>query len=357
MYLLGPSIRNSRSALFITCSALTLTAVLAIVVKRENLLIVPVVLLVSMLFRIDKESIDVPRRRLQRMAALVTVTVCASFALNQLRLLEVVRREQMEYSVFPFSVDVWKMMLPAFVKGYLSLSWYFGSAVLVLVGALSIKSRRRGLYAFALFASYLLLYTSHVRSYYQLHGGAVGELDTFRYSMNLAGLWAIMAGQGLAGLTVQFSKTKLRQSSRALARRIAAVCLVGCVLCSWVVTDRLKEDMVANESAVRIQPAEAALQEVQQRGTPDTFVISVEPLVVQMLAPDPVNVIDFKDLSSELLHKLRSENPSATFFYLEQDIHNSRVDRGRYRKSFDTVEAAHKMLLVHADHYSIFEVL
>jgi hypothetical protein len=68
-------------------------------------------------------------------------------------------------------------------------------------------------------------------------------------------------------------------------------------------------------------------------------------------------VIDFKDLSTRLLQDLRNENPNATFFYLKQDIHSSDTNRERYRTSFDAVDAAHKMLLEHGDHYSIFEIL
>ena len=135
------------------------------------------------------------------------------------------------------------------------------------------------------------------------------------------------------------------------------VCLSCFVLCSWVVTDRLKEDMVANESTSRLRPAEAVLQALRKNGNADTFVISVEPLLVQMLAHDPINVIDFKDLSTGLLQEIRAENPNATFFYLEQNIYTSKADLERYRMSFDAVADARKMLLVHGDDYSIFEIL
>jgi len=353
MHLLSPSIGGSWSAIVVTWLALTFTSLLAIVVKRENLLIVPVLLLVNIAI-----TLDAPKTRPSRLATLVTISICAAFALNQLRLLTVIRREQTEYSVFPFSIGALRTMIPAFLKGYSSWSWYCGTAFLVLLAVLiSVKSKRQFLYVVALFASYLVLYTSHVRSYYQLHGGTVTELDTFRYSMNLAGLWSIMAGLGLSTLVVELLRNRLGEESKPWARRIMWVCLVCSIFGSWVMTDRLKEDMVANESAVRLRPAEAALRAIQESGTPDTFIISVEPLVVHMLAHDPVNVIDFKNLSTGLLQELRRENPNATFIYLEQDIHNSQIDRERYQKSFDAVDDAHKILLVQADHYSIFEIL
>jgi hypothetical protein len=358
LYLFSPFIRGSRSRLILTWLALTFTSLLAIVVKRENVLIVPVVLLTGIVFGLDNERGDARKTRLPRLAALVTIFICTAFVLNQLRLLTVIRREQAEYSMFPFSFEVWRTMMPAFLRGYLKLGWYFGSVVLVAVALFtSIRSRTRGLYVVGLFVSYLLLYTSHVRSYYELHGGAVTIYDTIRYSMNLAGLWSIMAGLGVSTMMSRAFRIEMGEDAKLWVRRIMGVCLACLVLCSWVVTDRLKEDMVAAEIASRLRPAESALQTIERNGNPDTFVITLEPLLVQMLAHDPTNVIDFKDLTTGLLEALRAENPNATFFYLEQDIYNTQADHERYRKSFNAVEDAHKMLLMRGDRYAIFEVL
>jgi hypothetical protein len=356
--LLGPSTLDSQPLLLICWIALTFTAILAMVVKRENLLIVPVVLLAKVMFRTDGDSIDVPKRRLQYVAALVTILFCAVFALNQLRLVEVIHREKLEYSQFPFNFHVWLTMIPMFLRGYFSWSWYFGGAFLVPLGAFwSIKSRKSGVPVVALFAAYLLLYTSHVRSYYQVHGGGVTELDTLRYSMNLAGLWAVMTGLGLSSLILWFSQLGLGISGTRWLRRTLWICVASYTLCTWVATDRLKEDMVANETTARVRPAEAALQAIERNGNPDTFLISVEPLLIHMLASEPVNVIDFKDLNSDLLEQLRRENPGATFFYLELDVHKSATDHERYHSSFETLEGARETLLVRGDGYAIFEIL
>lgn len=344
---------GSWSALIVPWLALTFTSLLAIVVKRENVLVVPVLLLVNVAI-----TFGAPRTRPSRIAMLVTSSICAVLAFSQLRLLTVIRREQVEYSVFPFSLGALRTVIPVFLKGYLSWNWYCGTAALVLVAVLiSAKSNRRFFYVIVLFASYLLLYSSHVRSYYQLHGGTVTEPETLRYSMNVAGLWSIMAGLGFSTLVLRFARNGLGEESKPWVGRIMWVCLVCSAYGSWIMTDRVKEDAVANESTARLRPAEAALRAIHERGNPDTFIISVEPLVVQMLARNPVNVIDFKDLRASLLQELSNENPNATFFYLEQDIHNSQIDRERYRKSFDALADAHKILLVHGDHYSIFEIL
>ena len=355
--LFSPSVGRSHSALAVTWFALTFTALLAIIVKRENLLIVPASLLVSVIVGTDNESGHGTKTGVPRFAALVTILICIAFALWQLRLLTVIRREQVEYSMFPFSLEVWRMMMPMFLRGYLTLSWYFGSVALVAIALFtSVRSKRRGLFVVSLFFSYILLYASHVRSYYQLHGGAVTVGDTLRYSMNLAGLWSIMAGLGFSTIILGVARVEIGEAARLRIRRAMWVCLACLILFSWVVTDHLKEDMVSVEIASRLRPAEAVLRAIERDGNPDTFVITLEPLVVQMLAHNPINVIDFKDLTTELLEALRAENSNARFFYLEQDIYKTQVDHERYRKSFDALEDAHKMLLANGDHYAIFEI-
>ena len=61
-----------------------------------------------------------------------------------------------------------------------------------------------------------------------------------------------------------------------------------------MLTRRLKEDMIADEVAVRIQPAEAALQLVRKARRWKYFRYRLEPLIIQMLAREPANVIDFR---------------------------------------------------------------
>jgi hypothetical protein len=99
------------------------------------------------------------------------------------------------------------------------------------------------------------------------------------------------------------------------------------------------------------------LEVLERSGNPDTFVVSVEPLLIHMLARNPTNVIDFQYLSADLLRDLRADNPKATFFYLEQDIHNSRADSERYHQPFGVINSAQKRLLARDDHFAIYELL
>jgi hypothetical protein len=131
---------------------------------------------------------------------------------------------------------------------------------------------------------------------------------------------------------------------------------VGYVLSSWVLTSRLREDMIADESAERIEPAMSALEVVGKLGPENAFVITLEPLVIQMLSPEPVNVIDFGYLNTKLAQGLAKDNPNLTFLYVEQAIYASQADRVRYGEGFDVVGRVRKVLLCRGEKYSLYQI-
>ncbi len=275
--------------------ALAFTAVLAVAVKRENVLLVPVITLTGSMFNPDTTNRAQRKRWLVNLAALTSGGICIVFALVQLRIVTVARREMAEYAVFPFNVAVLRTMLPLFLKSYASVSWHLGGGIFVLLGLIaSMRAKRRGVYAVGALFAYLLLYASHVRSYYQLQSGDVAQFETLRYSMNIAGLWSILAGLGFAFSADTLAKWRFGARLRRRPARVILWLFVGTyIVSSWVLTNRWKEDMVSTELAVRIEPAEAALEQVDDLGAKNTFVITLEPLLVQMFCREPVNVIAF----------------------------------------------------------------
>jgi hypothetical protein len=354
---LAPAQDDPPSQYLVCGLALMFTTVFAITVKRENLLLIPVMLLTSLIIKTeDSES----RRSIWwgRLSALISACVCVAFAVFDLRLGAVVRSERVEYGVFPFNLTVLRTMLPLFLKSYASTSWYLGMGIFVLLGVIvTIRSRRKSFYAASLFGAYLLLYAFHVRSYYyQEHVAAATASDTLRYTINLAGLWSILAGLGLSFLITLSAQGRLGRWVKREQRKILWLALGAYALTSWFVTDRWKEDTVANETTVRLEPAEAALHLAGEFGVSNTFVIGAEPLVVQMFANDSVKVIGFQYLNSELVDGLLRKNPDLTFLYLEQAIHDSPADRRRYQTAFAFLDNAQKTLLYRGSDYAVYRI-
>jgi hypothetical protein len=350
--LLNPNNRDSLLSLLINWLALTFAALLAAAVKRENVLLIPVMFLVGLL-------LDGARGKKWPRYLMGLGSCCLYFAFTifQLQLLRTVRGETAEYAVFPFNPAFFRTMFPLFLKSYASVGWYLGGAVFVVLGVIgSRQSRRHGIYAICLFAAYLFLYASHVRSYYELQGGNTSEFDTIRYSMNVAGLWSIIAGLGFGYLRSLLTEGPLFTLVWRHSRLVLWICIVAYVVSSWVLTSHLREDMIADESAARIQPTMSALELVGEIGPANTFVITLEPLLIQMLSREPVNVIDFGYLNMKLVQSLSKENPNLTFLYVEQAIYASQADRERYGESFDFVDRVHKVLVYPGDKYSIYEI-
>jgi hypothetical protein len=174
--------------------------------------------------------------------------------------------------------------------------------------------------------------------------------------MNVAGLWSVIAGLGFAYLMAVLAESRFVPAATKRPWGITWLLIGVYVLSSWTLTSRLREDMVADEFAVRIQPTESALELVGTLGIPNTFVITFEPLLIHMLAREPVNVIDFGYLNMKLTQDLLRENPNLTFLYVEQAIYGSPPDRERYRVGFDFLDRVHKFPLYHGDNYAIYRI-
>jgi uncharacterized membrane protein len=355
MHLLEPDPEESSLGIFVNWIALTFSALFAVLVKRENLLLIPILVLAGLWIHVRNRRLGSNGKWSRYAMLLISSLLCIVFAITKLYFMRVVQSETAEFGVFPFSWTFLRTMFPLFMKSYLSLSWYVGGGIFVLLGVVaSIRSRKRGMFAAGLFAAFLLLYASHVRSYYQLKVGDVTQFDTLRYSMNLAGLWSIMAALGFSYFINVLADLRLPSMIAKHSKAILWFCVVAYVLTSWVLGDRLKEDMVAQEYAVRIEPAQSALEFISAREAPNTFVITLEPLIIQMLARDPVNVIDFDDVNAGLVNDLSRQYPNMRLLYIEEATYLSDANRERYRQAFDFLDSVGKNLLYKGDNFAVY---
>jgi hypothetical protein len=337
--------------------ALTLTALFAVVVKRENVLLIPIMVVASIAVEASKRDIVTRIKWSRYLMAVASIFLCVGFTFRELRLVRIIESETAEFRTFPFNPAIFKAVFPLFAKSYLSLSWYLGIGILVLLGSIgSMYYKRRGVFPFSLFVAYLILYSSHVRSYYQLQTGYVSEFDTIRYSMNVAGILSIIAGIGISFVMMLVAQSRVQPLIRKYLVPILCFLIGSYAVSSWMLTRRLKEDMINNEVVVRIQPAQAALQLVSQLGVANVFVITLEPLVVQMLARAPVKVIDFRYLNEDLVDELSRESPNLELLYVEQVAYASAVNRERYRKAFACVDSMHKDSLYRGKTFTIYRI-
>ena len=114
---------NEQSSLgaVINWAALTLTVLFAIVVKRENVLLIPMMVIAGMAVEAGKRGSGTRIKWNRFQMAVTSFCLCIGFTLSQLRLITTIESETAEFGTFPFNPTVFRTMLPLFAKWFLSL--------------------------------------------------------------------------------------------------------------------------------------------------------------------------------------------------------------------------------------------
>lgn len=323
---------ENRKLEWLNWIALTTTMLLAVTVKRENIILALCLpLAASSVFLLER---DTDRINLSKFKwTLLTSMVVLLFCVSELQFAGSLRKEVIEFGGFPFEVSNFRTLGPALAKSFFLPEWYSCTVLLVVAGLVA-TLLRRGLMILptVLCLFYWALYTTHVRSYYLLHGGRASPDDTFRYSMNLMSLWSILAGLGVAEI--------VKHQKDVFKKRIGttvAVASMYVLLCYGIVVN-LRNESKQEELRVRITPAIAASKYASDLGTSETFIVTLEPLVIQMFADPNVNVISLEDIDTALLRNLQAGHPSLNLLYLRESTYAKGEAKDRYARQTECLD-------------------
>lgn len=335
---------KSLSGFVLNWFALTATLLLAVLVKRENALLAIAVLLCAGILCLRR----LPQQRLPHELIWATCSCVAVliFCVAALRLGTTVSSESREFGRFPFGYRNFQALLVPFLQACFSPRWYLVSTVLVVIGVIqAMRIGRIVALPVCLLAGYLLLYIFHVHGYYQIHGAPVLPYETLRFTMNVMTLYSLLAGLGLAVL--------LRIFSRILAARnvFAVGALVLYVGFSFSSTVRLRETAHAEECAMRINPARAALEVVQQFGKQGVYIVTLEPLVLQMFGSRQTGAIGLYALNSDLIAGLRGRDLTMNLLFIDQSQYANRLTQARYAPALQCLDRLPEKPLLAEEHY------
>jgi hypothetical protein len=330
--------------------ALTATLLFAITVKRENVLLavgLPIGTILVLNLGRTVEKLDAHNLKL----ALLSCTVVVLFCAVELQYARSLQKEVSEFGGFPFGIANFKELGPAFVKSFFLPEWYSFTVLLVAVGVVA-TFLKRGLTVIPslLLVMYWGLYTTHVRSYYQLHGGHVSPNEAFRYSMNLISLWSIVAGFGLA----QIVNHRLGLLNER--RRVLIACAFVYILVCYVVVRKLQNGAESEEWAIRINPAMTAAKYANDLGTSDTFIVTPEPLVIQMFAPKNVNIISLDRIDTGALRSLQTNHPNLKLLYLKYSSYAERQASSRYSREMECLDEMIQGDLYSDSHFALMQI-
>ncbi len=319
----GPSAPRSRTAALFAFAFLT---ALSVSIKRENSLLPIALTTLAAIVPFFSGG----RTRAKGLGWIVLASVLVLvYATLELHIAASVASEVGEYGEFPFGVSGLASMLPSFSAAFGTFRWYLGTLLLVAVG-LFVAFRERGLalYPAVLLVAYLLLYSTHVRSYYQLQAADVAPVDALRYSMNLMALWSVLAGVG-GGQMLKYLFKVLPLRLR-FAQVCGAVVVLVAAIESYRVTKSLQEEWMTDEYFSRIEPALIAARLAKESGA---AILTAEPLLIQMYGDTDLNLFDFHGVKSELGDSLNS----GTLLYVEHAAYSDPTTLTRYKEQLEAL--------------------
>src|SRR5208337_495314 len=218
-----------------TWCAYTAALLFALTIKRENILLVIMLPVIAFVLHLaGKGAKNPPNRKAQWI--LLSTALALGFS-YQMRIIQTTGEETALLERFPLTLGGLLRLLPVFLRSFLVVQWYGGVAFLVLIGAM-VAWRRKGLTLFplVLFVAYILVYAFHIRSYYEMRLGQTDPRAALRFSMNLMGLWSILAGLGTAALLGLIQGTRLYKNHQLVFKTVGACGLLFAISGSYLAT-------------------------------------------------------------------------------------------------------------------------
>jgi hypothetical protein len=335
--------------------ALIAVLLFSMTVKREDILL-SAILLVLLPFLSDWRAAP----RFERIKLLVVLIVGAALALAlcvHMRLLQTAGGEATLLRSYPFTLGRLAMFVYAFARSFFVNEWYGGAAFVVAIGAV-VCLRRRGLLLVPLvvFIAFGLLYAFHIRSYYEMRSGHIESLAALRFSMNLMTVWALLAGIGIGAVMMKVRGLRLDRRYKRISLIIGVGTLAFALAVSFVVTKSLRADAVEDETNVRVNPVMKALEFSSRSGTQSDYIVTMEPLVVQMYANSTVSVVDLANIAPTELHQLMISERKRRFVYLDESIHQSEADSIRYGPQIRYLNSLSQRVVYDSEEFRIISV-
>jgi hypothetical protein len=322
--------RGSKWRTLLTWCSLTSTLMFSLTVKRENILL-PIVLpvVVFYLYFMHKDGRPFAIRRPWWF---LLSAICAALFSFQLHLSQTQSNEIELLKRFRFTAAEIIGFFSLFVSSFVNIQWYGGAGILVLIGiVVAFRRRSLELLPLSLFAGYVLVYAFHVRGYYEMQSGTTDSRAALRFSMSLMSIWSILAGLGVALLFGWFRRTSTYKNHRNLANWMTTLIVMVIVGVSFLATQYLREDVVEDEFRVRVEPSLGAVQTATKNGMPKAYIITLEPLILQMYAKPTVNVISLEEMDDEVIEQIESNKGSSDLLYLDEQMYRNPVNAERYK--------------------------
>jgi len=316
---------ETRVGMILNCCVLSLTLAFLVVIKRENILFLLAFPILSFLGKCAGVTPLPTNKKL--MTAFLICGMVSACSIAGFSISGSLMHESHEFGQFPFSFLNAIQLIPSFLKCVATPEWYGFTALMVLIGIFNAcRTKSVLLLIVGMLLSYVTVYLSHLHGYYQIHGVTVAPEGHLRFLMNCMTWWSILAGGGLASI-IQYTSHRLRKG-RSLT---IAMCCIYAVLCG-VVTANLRERAREDEFVSRIAPGLAANALAKASITP-VYVVTLEPLIIQMFGSTSTRIIGLYAVDSELLKQICTDDSRTQLLVLKQAQYNEEKSLARYARN------------------------
>jgi hypothetical protein len=341
-----------RLVLLLPWCAYTSALLFSLTVKREDILLV---ILLPLLAPFIVPHCSESRHGRARSIVLMFASSALALLLSaNMHFLHTTSSEAALLKKFPLNPSHLLAFVTGFVRSFFVLEWYGGVVFAVVLGMI-VSWRRKSLclVPLCLFAAYVLLYAVHIRSYYEMRLGQVELATALRFSMSLMSLWSILAGVGVGTAMATFPTVGSHVSKR-IVTGFKWASLAGALGISFVVTRAIRSDAVEDETHVRLAPAFSALDYTSGAGS--DFIVSLEPLIIQMYADPASRVVDLAAVDPGELRTMMAPGGSDRLVLIDEADRRSEADMERYGNQFQYLDSVSRKTLYSARRYDIIRI-
>jgi len=329
-----------------------------ILIKRENiilLLILPIITILHIYLSKDEEESKIIKKQLIMMLPIILILIL--FYLINMDIINTVYAEEQEIGQKPFSLSYILDLGPLFINSLFNLNWYLLYSVFFMLGIVYFNRKSYIIYPFILFLAYLLLYTTHYRSYYYIKFGDVSNFDTTRYIMANISLYSLVSGIGIYYVIKYIFRHLSRSKYFFFATK--AICYLLIILVaamSLKLTYSIREMLIEEENSYRIDPVKNVLKNFPD---PETIFITSTPLLFQIYGEPNTQIVDFYTIGTLIpisdINNLIEANNKIIMIENEDDINPADLDR--YRVAFNYINSKKRELSYVGNRYKVFRII
>ncbi len=309
-----------RSAFWLTITFI----VISFLTKRENLILLSLPVLSTLL--LAKNNV-LKTNRLINITILFSVPTAIAAVYNMLaRINEMEAAESLGLGIATFNLTNFAMLFPKYLFSFLNVDYFGITGALFIITSIYVILLQNKL-EFKLISLlsilYLVMYSSHYRSYYQVHFGDVNIFETLRYTSNYFPIACLCFG----ALTRIHDKLE-SQFYRAKKIFFTIVVIYISIITLLNVSMRLKLSSMEYEN--RINPAIETLKLTNN----DDWILSDISSVFHLYANENRNFID--SYSTKLNRVLNlNKNSNGQIYLLKRE--NDDFNKKRYPEYFDMI--------------------